>query len=381
METLHLDLAQDATRAHIKDEIFTHVSDANVITEAVAHAGIPDGHFHDVGVINGVIENLAGVSDRVKQDMYGVYNTLAHAESHVHGMPVQKTHFHEVGESSTFKEILAICLAIEQIDPQTITATPVQLGQGKVKCAHGIMDIPAPATKAIIDRGIPVCEDRVDGEACTPTSAALLWHFVDAFDGDDRRHLLLTSADVVKDLDKDVAYGLAFSGGVDSSLILAAARAHGINIKAYTVNTAFQPQSEIDDAHKLAQSVGADIEEIPFDVFSSDEICANGADRCYQCKLRLFGTIQDHMKRDGRTVLLDGTNATDDPANRPGFKALRELNVASPLRAEGFTKADIRRVSGQMGLFTSTKPKFSCFATRVPEGTKLTKETIAQASK
>ncbi|GEM_PF-347882 len=376
METLHLDLTQDATRAHIEDEVLSLVSDKTGIQQTVDQAGIPEEHFHDVGVIDGVIDQLRGVSDKVKEDMRGVYNTLAHAESHVHGVPVDKTHFHEVGESSTFKEILTICLAIERLNPTQITATPVQLGRGKVKCAHGIMDIPAPATKAIIDRGIPMVEKRLDGELCTPTSAALIWHFVDKFDGDDRRHLLLTSQDIVKDLDPNVGYGIAFSGGVDSSLLLAACIRHGIDAKPYTVVSAFVPQEEIEEAREFAKALGTKAEEIPVDVLASEEVCANHWDRCYQCKLQVFGIIQEHMAAEGRTVLMDGTNATDDPDDRPGFKALKELSVRSPLREEGFTKADIRRVSGQMGLPTSTKAKFSCFATFIPTDTKITQERL-----
>lgn len=381
MSVIHLDLTKSATRASIIDQVMSHDVDKESIECRVREAGIPDGHFHDIGVIDGVIDSLVGISDSIKRDIRGVYDTLAHAESHVHGVPVAKTHFHEVGESSTFKEILSICLAIDALDPDEIVATPIQLGSGKITCAHGILDVPAPATKAIVDRGMPMCEDRLDGELCTPTSAALIWHFVDRFEGDDRRHLLLTPHDVVRDLDPSVSYGLAFSGGVDSSLILACAMRYDIDVKPYMLATTFVSESEIADARKFAKDVGADLEEIPFDVLSVDEICANGSDRCYQCKVRLFGAIQKRMAQEGRTVLMDGSNATDDPKRRPGMRALSELSVRSPLREGGFTKTDVRRVSGMLGLPTSTKAKFSCFATRVPQGQRITSATIAEVAR
>ena len=86
------------------------------------------------------------------------------------------------------------------------------------------------------------------------------------------------------------------------------------------------------------------------------------------------------MERDGRRVLLDGTNATDDPANRPGFRALAELGVRSPLREAVFTKDDVRAASRAMSLSTADKPNFSCFATKVPPGEPLTRESLGQVA-
>ncbi|MEG0477234.1 MAG: 7-cyano-7-deazaguanine synthase [Raoultibacter sp.] len=158
---------------------------------------------------------------------------------------------------------------------------------------------------------------------------------------------------------------LAFSGGCDSSYLLAAAVACGAQVKAYTVNTAFQAAFEIDDARRVVREVGADFEIIEADIFSQAAVCANPPDRCYWCKRFIFGTIAAHMARDGYTVLIDGTNATDDPANRPGFRALRELGVRSPLREANLEKEEIRRLSRAISLFTGDKPSFSCLATNV----------------
>jgi len=100
----------------------------------------------------------------------------------VHGVPVEQTHFHEVGNAEAVQNVLAICLAMNRLMPAKVTATPVQTGSGKVQCAHGLLDIPAPATAAILARGIPTCADKVEGEQCTPTSAAIIAHFVEEFD-------------------------------------------------------------------------------------------------------------------------------------------------------------------------------------------------------
>ena len=125
---------------------------------------------------------------------------------------------------------------------------------------------------------------------------------------------------------------VAFSGGCDSSFLLAAALRAGCDVKAYGVRTAFQPAFEIDDAKRLAAELGADFELVDADVLAQGEICANGPDRCYRCKTFIFSTILARMAEDGFEVLADGTNVTDDPANRPGFQALAELGVVSPLR-------------------------------------------------
>ena len=181
------------------------------------------------------------------------------------------------------------------------------------------------------------------------------------------------------DLDKDARYGLAFSGGVDSSYLLAALLSDGYDVKAYTISTAFQLPRDTSDALRLARELGADHELIEVDIFSRDEVCANPADRCYRCKHVVFGTILEHMAADGRTVLLDATNASDDPARRPGFRAMRELGVVSPLRAAGMTKDDVRVASRELGLFTADKPSFACFAVRVPTGERITPQTLATA--
>lgn len=173
---------------------------------------------------------------------------------------------------------------------------------------------------------------------------------------------------------------VAFSGGCDSSYLLAAALRAGCKVKAYGVRTAFQPAFEIDDACRLALELGADFELIDADVLAHDEVCENGPDRCYRCKTFIFSTIRARMAADGFEVLADGTNTTDDPANRPGFQALAELDVVSPLRRAGMSKDDVRAASRELGLFTADKPSFSCLAVHVPKGERITQAALDAAA-
>ena len=132
-------------------------------------------------------------------------------------------------------------------------------------------------------------------------------------------------------------------------------------------------------AGMVAESLGTDFEVVEADILAADDVCANPPDRCYRCKRFIFGAILERMARDGRTVLVDGTNATDDPARRPGFRALDELGVVSPLRSAGWTKEDVRERSRERGLLTADKPNFSCFATKVPSGERITSAALARA--
>lgn len=166
-------------------------------------------------------------------------------------------------------------------------------------------------------------------------------------------------------------FAVAFSGGVDSSFLLAAAVEAGCDVKAYGVKTAFQYPCEIQDATRLAEELQVPFQLIELDIFAHADICENGPDRCYRCKRLMFSTIKDRMRQDGFTLLADATNADDDPARRPGFVALKEYGVVSPLRAAGLGKEAIRAASRQRGLFTAEKPSRSCLAVRAPEGATL----------
>ena len=169
---------------------------------------------------------------------------------------------------------------------------------------------------------------------------------------------------------------VAFSGGVDSAFLLWAARHYGCDVGAYYVKTPFQPAFELSDARRLTEELGIPLHVVEVDVLAVPEAAANGPERCYCCKHALFSALWAAVKEDGHTLLLDGTNASDDAGDRPGMRALRELEVRSPLRECGLTKTEVRRLSREAGLFTWDKPAYACLATRVPTGTPITAENL-----
>ena len=171
---------------------------------------------------------------------------------------------------------------------------------------------------------------------------------------------------------------LAFSGGVDSSYLLYAAMQAGAEVRAYYVKTAFQPEFEYEDAMRLAKQLGAEVTVLRLDALCDPQVAANPANRCYYCKQDIFGSIWRAARADGFSVLLDGTNASDQADDRPGMKALRELKVRSPLREAGLTKAMIREKSRLAGLFTWDKPAYACLATRIPTGETITEEKLTR---
>lgn len=174
---------------------------------------------------------------------------------------------------------------------------------------------------------------------------------------------------------------LAFSGGVDSAYLLYAAAKAGAQVKPYYVKTPFQPQFELEDAKLLAAQLKIDLTVLSLDVLTDSAIAANPANRCYYCKRRIFSAIAEAAKKDGFSVLLDGTNASDQVSDRPGMKALEELSVLSPLRLCGLTKAEIRHRSKEAGLFTWNKSAYACLATRIPTGTVITSQMLARTER
>ena len=171
---------------------------------------------------------------------------------------------------------------------------------------------------------------------------------------------------------------LGFSGGTDSAYLLYAALHYGAEVRAYYVKTAFQPQFELDDATRLAKELNADMKVIELDVLSDDTIRNNPADRCYYCKQKIFSALLAEAKKDGFTTIIDGTNASDDAGDRPGMRALKELQVLSPLRLCGITKAEVRALSKEANLFTADKPSYACLATRIPTGVSIDAETLTK---
>lgn len=169
---------------------------------------------------------------------------------------------------------------------------------------------------------------------------------------------------------------LALSGGVDSSYLLYAGRSCGADVKAYYIDTAFQPAFELEDAKRMAEGLGAELTILETDVLENPDVVKNDAKRCYHCKVALFGLLKTRTAADGYDVLIDGTNASDAAAERPGMKALEQMKVRSPLRECGITKEEVRRLSKEAGLFTWDKPAYACLATRIPAGTAITVEAL-----
>lgn len=139
------------------------------------------GHHHHAGMgdIRHILSHL-DIPQPVRQDAEAVYQLIAQAESHAHGRPVEEIHFHEVGTLDAVTDVVAVCWLLHDLAPEQIVASPVHVGCGQVRCAHGILPVPAPATAYIL-QGVPTYGGSVQGELCTPTGAALLKHFVQRF--------------------------------------------------------------------------------------------------------------------------------------------------------------------------------------------------------
>lgn len=140
----------------------------------------PHHHAHrGMTEIRSIIEGLS-VSEKVKTDALAVYRLIADAESKAHQVPVAQIHFHEVGAMDAIADIVAVCCMIEKLSPDQIVVSPIHLGSGVVRCAHGVLPVPAPATAEIL-LGVPTYGGEIDGELCTPTGAALLKYFASRF--------------------------------------------------------------------------------------------------------------------------------------------------------------------------------------------------------
>ena len=144
--------------------------------------GVHDrAHHHHTGLddIRGIIGRL-DLPEAVKAHATAVYDLIAQAESEVHGTTVDQIHFHEVGSLDAVADVTGVCLLMDIIRPDRVVVSPVHVGSGQVKCAHGLLPVPAPATARLLE-GAPTYGGRIRGELCTPTGAALLKHFADGF--------------------------------------------------------------------------------------------------------------------------------------------------------------------------------------------------------
>ncbi len=172
----------------------------------------------------------------------------------------------------------------------------------------------------------------------------------------------------------DVA--VAFSGGVDSTFLLAIAKKYARRCHAYYVKSNFQPDFEYREVLSFCEKEQIPYTILEFDLTKCPDITSNPSNRCYYCKRHIFSMILSEADKSGYPVVIEGTNASDDISDRPGYQALQELHVLSPLRECSLTKAEIRSLSREMNLPTADKPAYACLATRIPAGTFITPELL-----
>ena len=173
---------------------------------------------------------------------------------------------------------------------------------------------------------------------------------------------------------------VAFSGGVDSSLILKlavqAAAKTGHKVYGIMVHTMLPPMGEVEDARVTAEQIGAEFRVLEIDELKGADILDNPVDRCYRCKKYLFRNLIEEGEKLGVSVMMEGTNEDDLHVYRPGLRAIRELGIHSPLAEAGMTKAEVRRLAGELGVSVSNKPSMPCLATRFPYGTRISYEAM-----
>ncbi len=165
---------------------------------------------------------------------------------------------------------------------------------------------------------------------------------------------------------------MGYSGGVDSSFLLHSAHKMKVDVLPVYVRTQFTTDHDLESARRFCSEEGVELVVSDLDVLSSADVASNGPLRCYYCKSMIFGRIIEIARERGYEVVVDGTNASDSESDRPGFRALRELGVESPLRECGITKSMVRRISMTERLTTWNAPSNSCLATRIGGGVTIT---------
>ena len=170
---------------------------------------------------------------------------------------------------------------------------------------------------------------------------------------------------------------LAYSGGVDSSVLLrAASEVLGPNLIAVTAISETYPPAELEPAKRFAVSLGVRHRILATEELTRDEFSRNAPDRCYHCKQELFGKLRQIADAEGIAYILDGTNIDDHRDHRPGRKAAGEFSVRSPLAEAGLTKQEVRALARRMDLPMWDKPSLACLSSRIPYGTPITLELL-----
>lgn len=174
---------------------------------------------------------------------------------------------------------------------------------------------------------------------------------------------------------------VAFSGGVDSTLLLRVAKeALGDRVIAITAYAGFMPPRELEEAKSFCAGLGVEHKIIHFDIEELPEFKHNPPDRCYFCKKYIFSRLKHLAEEKGLAYVVEGSNLDDLGDYRPGLKAVRELEIKSPFLEVGFSKQDIRIASQQLGLAAWNKPSMACLASRFPYGQVITMEGLARVN-
>jgi tRNA-specific 2-thiouridylase/uncharacterized protein len=176
---------------------------------------------------------------------------------------------------------------------------------------------------------------------------------------------------------------VAFSGGVDSSVVAALAHdALGEDAVACTAKSETLPAAELDDAVRVAEEIGIRHELVEFSELDSDQFVANDEQRCYHCRSMRLGAMYDRARELGIDVVCDGTNASDaGEGHRPGLRAVEELDAYSPLLEHGIEKETVRDIAREYGLSVADKPSMACLSSRIPTGLEVTEERLSRVEK
>lgn len=186
---------------------------------------------------------------------------------------------------------------------------------------------------------------------------------------------------LVEFFEKNPRPALAFSGGVDSTYLMFVCNRLNVDMIPVYVAGSFQTVNELVNVDNLCNRYGFSPLHLEVNTLATKEIVENDENRCYYCKKLMFYLMWSKVRQFNRAYLMDGTNASDDPAERPGMKALEEMGVRSPLRECGITKEDVRRYSKEAGIPNYDAPSNSCLATRIATGIPLTEDLLYRTEK
>lgn len=321
----------DCEHTHGHEQAHTHPHDP----------GHAHTHSHTgLARIRHLVRDHLRLPEAVRADVLAVYELLAEAESRVHGVPVEEIHFHEVGTMDALADITAFCMLIRELSPDRILASPIHVGSGTVRCAHGILPVPAPAT-ALLLRDLPIYGGTVKGELCTPTGAALLRHFVESFG----------EMPVLKPL--AIGYGMGKKDFEQANCVRAilgeAGEAHGDSVLELRCNLDDQTPEELGFALERILEAGAlDVWTVPIGMKKSRP----GTMLCVLCRptdreemLRLLFThtatlgVREYPVR--RSVL----NREIRTLETPWGPVRRKISTGFGIRREKFEYEDLARIA------------------------------------